>query len=859
MSRLVGRDHEVAEAGEALVRGEPVEFCGEAGVGKTALVRYLACEHPDSPLLEHVITLPGKPVDDLLQDLYVAFFIPEEHHVPGPGEREVALTEVEALLILDDLRVSEREVTTLLDALPSAAIMVTSRRQRFWEDWMRSTTLEGLPPDAALELVERQLGRPIEGEERAIARDVCTALEGFPWHLKRVAGLVRRRGLTVAELQAVLEGPGGSAEARLSERVMAALTAEQREALAWLRTLGCPVHERHLALMSELSNVHDVLESLRELGVLQAHSPVWSVVGWEDDGPLDAQDGERLDGALEHLSGWAYERRHRHDQLLEDEDLLVTVLHRGVAAGRRPREAVRLARVLETPLAMSGHWGRWEGVLRDGLAAADALHDERASAAFRNQRGVRALCLGEHRVARRELRRAADAHSREGDAAGLATAEHNLRLAGGRPAPRLAWRRLIPVRLRLPDTGGVVTDSGGARGVALGRSRALVAAGLAGVAALAVALSLRLGDAQQAVPVNAPLAQASPPRVVKAPSDAGSGRFVTLEGTVENRSQRALTIEAVGLPRDGKLVRAAVVRLPFFVLGVGGPRNVRVVGSRGSCRRGLRLEPDATCRVRVRARMSERRRTLHVVVRPRHGDDLEVSFSVPRADEKPTPGDIATPTSTPTPGVTATDTASATATPTPEDPQIEAQPESLRLSSVQWRPKTGVLRLTSEDPSVAVTASIDPPRAPFRLLNRCPREIGDGCALRIRYTPQRGARTAASAMLALSWSSGRRHDHVPLTGDVASLTPRTLRVPVPPEGAEVTLTNDGQISLTFEKPASAEGVEVDLGGCAEPVEPRRTCTLTLAAASRPEADGVPVYLGTDRGASVNLIVLPPEE
>src|SRR4051794_12479127 len=58
---LLGRDEHLRWAGDVLVRGELVEFYGEAGAGKTALLRYLSRDHPHSERLRNVVILDAKP------------------------------------------------------------------------------------------------------------------------------------------------------------------------------------------------------------------------------------------------------------------------------------------------------------------------------------------------------------------------------------------------------------------------------------------------------------------------------------------------------------------------------------------------------------------------------------------------------------------------------------------------------------------------------------------------------------------------------------------------------------------------------------------------------------------------------
>jgi len=432
---LLDRETESAAATAAFQAPAPVEFHGQEGVGKTALLRYLA-HHPNAASLPDGIvylSARGQPLKDLLQSLYDAFYESDVPFKPTEAELRHALQGKRALILLDDVELERDEVEALLDVAPACAFMLGSPERRLWEK-DQAMELGGLPPKDALTLVERRLGRSLTPQERPAARALCTALKCHPLHLIQAAALAREKGLSLTQVahQTITPSP---VEA-LTTQVLDALSKPERQILAVLALLkGASLPAEHLGAITGLTDVGPASQMLLRRGLAQAHSPRYSLTGdlaqtLQQEWDL-APWGER---ALAHLTTWAEGQQQAPDRLLEEADAILQTLKWAVGADRWA-EVVRLGRTIEGALALGGRWAAWAQVLRWILQAAKAVGEQAAQAWALHQLGTRALCLGDSSAARTALTKALRLREALGDKAGAAITKHNLSLLLTPPAP----------------------------------------------------------------------------------------------------------------------------------------------------------------------------------------------------------------------------------------------------------------------------------------------------------------------------------------------------------------------------------------------------------------------------------------
>jgi hypothetical protein len=424
---LLDREQEVLAAA-----GEPIaalEFAAGEGTGKTALLRHLAHHEAADAFPDGVVYLSGRarPLDDILQSLYDAFVETEAPVKATEADVRFALQEKRALVIVDDLELGREDVDELLSVAPRSGFVLASSERRLWEG--RALKLGGLPLDASLELIERELGRALTPDERPAAEALAGAVGGSPLRLLQAAALVREEGRTFAQVAQELEPADEEERTRV---LVAPLSSDEQETLATL-AVSEEASTEELAVLTGL-NVRpaiDMLERRRlvrqEQGRYRAGAAATAALGGE---AALAATAER---AADQMTVWAEEHRRDPKKIAAAAPAILSLLAWAERGGRWG-QVKRLARAAEGGLALAGRWGAWALVLDSALEAARQLTDGLEEAWALHQLGTRALTLGED-AARDLLEQALNLREQLDDRIGAALTRHNLEFLGGAPAP----------------------------------------------------------------------------------------------------------------------------------------------------------------------------------------------------------------------------------------------------------------------------------------------------------------------------------------------------------------------------------------------------------------------------------------
>ena len=419
----------------------PVAFHGQAGIGKTSLLRHLAYHAAAGALPGGVVYLAARYqfAEDLLQALFDAFY---EGTAPGPGistakptETQVrhALLDKRALILLDDVDLPREQVEMVIDAAPRCAFVLASVERRLWGTG-QAMPLSGLPDEEALALVERELGHSLAPQEHPQAQALCAALDGHPLHILQAAAMAREEGRSLAEIARQVSQL--TPIEALAAQVLTSLPEVEKRVLAVLAALGdISLHADHIASLARLPDALPVLQDLQRRSLVQACSPRYSLAGAVGQALRQTWDltplAERM---LVYLTTWAEGMRGAPNQLLQEAEALLQVLQWAVKAARWA-EALRLARAIEGALALGRRWDAWAQVLQWALGAARALEDQATEAWALHQLGTRALCVGDKATARSSLIQALRMRESLGDHVGAAVTRHNLEILLGPPAP----------------------------------------------------------------------------------------------------------------------------------------------------------------------------------------------------------------------------------------------------------------------------------------------------------------------------------------------------------------------------------------------------------------------------------------
>jgi hypothetical protein len=435
VSDLLDRETEISTANAGMHSAQPVEFYGQAGWGKTTLLRHLAHQPLGASFPDGIVYLSARrqPLADLLQALVDAFCESEVPFRVTDSQARHALLNRQALFLLDDVELGRDEVETLMNVAPRCGFLLASPERRLWGEG-RALALGGLPADEAQKLVERELGRPLTPEERPVARSLCTDLNGHPLRILQAAAMACEEGCSLAEVARRLQSPAPAET--LVTQILESLTEPQRQVLGAIAALGgAPISAEHLTAVTGLPNPEPLLESLQQAGLVQTHSPRYSLTGTLEQNLRYVWDLKPWEErALAHFAAWAEAQRQAPERLLETIEAILQTMEWGARSGRWS-EVLRIGRAVENTLILDKRWGTWQKVLDLLLQAARALGDRAAEAWALHQLGSQALCLGDAVAARTSLGQALRLREGLGDQAGAAVTRHNLGLIAPPPPP----------------------------------------------------------------------------------------------------------------------------------------------------------------------------------------------------------------------------------------------------------------------------------------------------------------------------------------------------------------------------------------------------------------------------------------
>jgi hypothetical protein len=418
---LLDRQTELAAAFSALDAGLPVEVSGERGVGKTAVLRHLAHHPRAASFVDGIVYLSARhhTLLDLQQLLFEAFYESDPSCKPTESEIRHGLQEKRALILLDDVRLTQDELEQLIDIAPRAAFVVATRKTRRRSE-VRSLALKGLPIEDAVSLLEREIERSLDVAERSDAATLCAAIGAHPRRILQAAALIREQGISLDQCaQIITQSP--------VVNLMASIDNKQRRALMALAALpGVPLQPRHVSAIAEVTDIEPSLTALVRRGLVVSTQSRYHLADGVIDRLRRTEDlNPWTNRVITYFSAWAERHLRSQDILLQESEALLRVQQRA-ADGRRSGEVLRLGRLLEGPLAAGARWGAWGITLEGCLTAARAIGDRSAEAWALHQLGSRAFCLGDAGPARASLNQAVKLREMLNEAAAAAASRRNL-------------------------------------------------------------------------------------------------------------------------------------------------------------------------------------------------------------------------------------------------------------------------------------------------------------------------------------------------------------------------------------------------------------------------------------------------
>ncbi len=427
---FVDRETEVKTLSSHLTKGDIINIYGQEGIGKTTLLRYLSHRPIQGPFSDGIVYLSARylSLDDFLHNLLMAFY---ESSVPVKltrAEVRAFLAELKALVLIDDVNWAREDIEILLDAAPQITFVFVSTQRHLYGGVAR-VPLRGLPVDAAVELFEAEVRRPLSTEEQATAQRLMEALGGHPLAILQLASEIADGGLSVEEALARVQRDRKAPERAAVGVAYAGLNIPQQRLLAALSALGSvPLPAEVVAEAAGMSDVDAVTSSLQKCHMAISHGSQHSafslLVAVLERSPQMEVWRERVVNAY---LQWAKLRQSSHDVLAQNVDSLLSVL-KWLSEKERWADVLSLVQWFDVPLALSGRWQVWLEALECALQAAQQSTNLQAEAWVLHQLGTRALCLNELGQAKALLSQALTLREQLGDAPGAAITRHNLSL-----------------------------------------------------------------------------------------------------------------------------------------------------------------------------------------------------------------------------------------------------------------------------------------------------------------------------------------------------------------------------------------------------------------------------------------------
>jgi hypothetical protein len=306
-------------------------------------------------------------------------------------------------------------------------------------------------PPASLQLLVRDLGRPLGQDEADGAARLCAAVRGQPLRLRQAAALAATGQHTLQRLADRAERDPAALD-RLS--VHALDDAERRVLAVLALAAGAVLPGELVEIVSGVDDLAAQLDKLRRHGLVEQDHDRFGL-------PRCLGAGYRkllvanldIGAAVRPLTTWLAQRDPSSADALAAASAAVQLVGRLAERGDWP-ELARLAEVTARVLTLAGRWDLCRQVLLQGLHAAQQLGDLAAQARFAHDLGSMALCNDQLQQADELLHHALALREQLGDHEGAALTRHNLEIMTP-PAPpvpppaqpghwRERWRKRLP-------------------------------------------------------------------------------------------------------------------------------------------------------------------------------------------------------------------------------------------------------------------------------------------------------------------------------------------------------------------------------------------------------------------------------
>ena len=365
-----------------------IEIFGDSGIGKSTVLASLAHYLPNAQPTSYqdgvvYCGVQELTFDEVLFTVWSYFYQASvSWTVRPPSEQQrLHLRDTSALLLLDDVSLSENELRGLDAALPKSTVILSTEQQKILGFGM-SIPIFGLPLEHMRLLAEIQLKRSaFQGPDvpDELLESFWRKHQGNPY-------------LIVREISSWAQ--------TTSQRILPNLKSETASAvLDAVQALEKPVPTDVLEAVVNSPSVREIAEDLLNSGQLKANSPRYTYPRPHREISSTLAD-EFRSRALIYIS-------QKSDlQVPSDLSLTLQLLKWSTGHPELKTAAVATARKLSDAFMTSGYFDRWGECLRAALRIADTTKDTETGAWARHNLGAAAFCRGDLAEARANLREA---------------------------------------------------------------------------------------------------------------------------------------------------------------------------------------------------------------------------------------------------------------------------------------------------------------------------------------------------------------------------------------------------------------------------------------------------------------------
>jgi hypothetical protein len=431
---LIGRREAVKQVLDVLPYEQSVEFYGAAGIGKTAVLRYLS-HHPTivpafADGMIYYRLSHRQTVADVFQILFDAFYECKTPFQATHLQIRQALTGKKALVILDGLNWPREAIDQLVNELPDLTFWFAGLDRHLWGEG-KSIGLRGLAVNEVIAVIAQALGYELNLTDRVAAETIGTALDGHPLRILQAIALAQTEQQSLATIAQQVKA--ATASSSWAEYLTARLPQPQRVIIALLMALGANV-----ALGAEvvvgITNLPDgkaVLEMLLRRNLVEIEGDRVRLSSNLLEGlPQHTDLTSWMERSISFLTQWVQQHQGSPTVILQESDVILRSLEVATAAGRWS-DVLILGHSIAGGLALGGQWGTWETVLQSMLEAARATGDQTMEAFVLHELGTRLIGLNQVPEAQTYLSQALEIRQGLGDPAAIAATKQNLHFLSG--------------------------------------------------------------------------------------------------------------------------------------------------------------------------------------------------------------------------------------------------------------------------------------------------------------------------------------------------------------------------------------------------------------------------------------------